>query len=630
MLDTYRLYLKQSSDYCEPHFERFIENYKHYFSKLSYEETKYPFSSKVTTGISFDTVETILPRIIGRNPEFITAAVEPEDVSFEEIAKLVIENQYNNPKLAFLGEPIYLKLVKMVKEALITGTAVGRAFWRRESYKRPVYQYYFPKTKKLVKDPKRAKEYSQKTGLTPEYLKDYETSPFLDDFDLKHLPFFFFYPDPFFPETGRMRYKIERDFYTKQELIDEAETYGYEKTVLEDVLSQKASFTPSITKDFFYQYNQIFNNTFDNSAFATDTSDKMPFYIVDKMWMGGRVYVFVNEKYNLTGDKGIPSPYDLFKDPFIFTYNVLTPHSFYGISEIDAIKKMEDATNDFINMRGDNLYNAMSRIWLVNPSVLDKSKIFRPIPNSVWSVKDVDLAVREIRGQEVTASVYKEVDSLMGQIQKITGVTDYAKGAEGIGIAGRTYGGLRLLQEVANLRFFIKTTVFETITLRALGYYILEMSKQFFNKKRIIRIAGENKIKEIYPEDVRSIKGFMDIHVIPASTRAVDEQAEAMKLNTLLPALAKKAPPFHRMTDELYDRFLLKYLPLFGFRDATYWVRAMRGETKKQEGAQQETQNQEIRQPTMSSTGVRNDVSPLSQLITADANQIPLENLVQK
>ena len=648
----YKNRLKSSKDFCYPHWSRFIDNYRHYLSRLSYKQTeegggedaekinKYPFASKVTTGISFDIVETMMPRIIGRSPEFITAAIEPEDIPYEQVAKMTIEYEYQNPKLHLLGEPIYLKLQKAVREALICGTSVLRGYWRRERIKRAKYK---GKIGEKVEDLEKIISFSKKIGVDIEYVKEYEESPFLDDFDIKHIPFFFFFPDPIISEPGQMRYKIERAFYTKEQLLAEASIFQYDKSVLSELLGkgqERNSFTPDFDKDFLYQYFQLFSEKTITEEMSGSSDDRISLFMVDKMWEGGRVHVFVNEKYCLTGEKGIQSPYDLIKDPFIFCHNIPQPHLFYSRSEIDAIKRMEDAINDLTNMRADNLYQAMSSIYLVNKNVMEGGENFIPYPNSVWQVKDITAAVREIKGQDVTAAVYKETDVLYNYIQKISGVTDYVKGAEGMSLAGRTYGGLRLAQEVANVRLAIKSTLFEEVTLRSLGYMMLEMARQFFDKNRIIRLTGQKSLdfeKEYYEIDVsqlKSIKGYMDIQVIPSSTRAVDEQAEAMRLNSLFDRMSSGRPPFDKMTPNLQYRFLLKYLPLFGFHDALYWVREMRKQ-EQQIQLQQEQQAQKGRQgkktilpvsqeEILTSAGVQNQPSPLEQIL---ANQEGIPNI---
>ncbi|RMD72228.1 MAG: hypothetical protein D6822_01680, partial [Cyanobacteria bacterium J149] len=582
-------------------------------------------------------------RVIGRDPEFITAATEDDDIPFEEVAKMTIWSQYHNPKLALLGEPIYVKLQKMVKESLICGTAIGRAYWRREGIKRLNYKARVEETGKEG-DVQKMAEYASKYGYKLKFIEKYEETPFLDDFDLRHIPFFFFFPDPYFSEPGKMRFKIERDFYSMNELIAEAEMFGYDKAVMNEIANKdkrSLSFTPELDKDFMYRYNQLFADI--NQQTFTNDDARVQLLIVDKMWENGRVHVIVNEKYVLTGKEGMESPYKLIRDPFVFSQNVLVPHSFYSRSEIDAIKRIEDAMNDMTNMRLDNIFQALSSIYLVNNRVMEDADSFVPLPNSVWSVKDVDKAMREIKGQDVTAGVYKESSELYSFIQRIAGVTDYAKGGENITLAGRTYGGLRLAQEAANIRFLIKSTVFEQVTLKSLGYMMLEMARQFINKDRVVRIMGEKTLEhkadfyKIKAADLKSIKGFMDIQVIPSSTRAVDEQAEAMKLNGLADRIALQKPPFDRMTPELYDRFLLKYLPLFGFRDAIYWVRSMRGQEGKQKGENKPPKEEkQVEKPNtnlpvnetqmVTPTGIQNQPNPLEQLL---ANQAGIPNQPQ-
>ena len=117
--DVYIDRLRQSKSVSESHWQRAIDNYKHYFGRLDAGDVKdssYPFYSKMSLSLSYEIVETVMPRLIGKDPEFMFVAQEPGDVQYEDVARLAVETQYNNPKLELLGEPIYLKLQRMVKE----------------------------------------------------------------------------------------------------------------------------------------------------------------------------------------------------------------------------------------------------------------------------------------------------------------------------------------------------------------------------------------------------------------------------------------------------------------------------------------------------------------------------------
>lgn len=601
ILKDYQDRKKRSFDLSRSHWDRAIDNYKHYFGRLDVGNTSegdYPFQSQIVIPISYEIVETVMPRIIGRDPEFTTIAMESEDVDYEQVAKLAVESGYNNPKLELAGEPIYLKLQRGVKELLVTGNMVLRAYWRRETQKRMQYMANLDIAGfKNEADIKKVLESAKKLGKDGDvtFSKKMVDCPYLDDFDVKLVPFFFFLPDVEMVETGRMRYKIETDYMTLQELQDEAEIFGYDKAMMSDVQDQvkqkRSGFTPDITKDFMKSYNDIFA-TINPSALSTD-DDKIPLLMVDKMWMGDKVAVFVNEKFNLTGDEGMDNPYDVKKDPFIFGHDVTIPHSYYSFGEIDAIKKMEDGNNDIVNMRYDNLLSSMLNYWLVNPNMVDPNDEFSPIPNSVTYVKDVDRSVRVINGNNVTATAYKESEELYTMIQRITGVNDYTKGNEGDTLAGRTYGGLRLVQEASNARFIVKSRLFEKLTLKSLGYFILEMSKQFINKDRIIRQFGEDGEAvtkgTISAGNLKSIKGFMDMKVVPNSAMVIDEQAEAMKMNNLADRFLTDKGPFANIPSSVYDKFMLKFLQLYGIHDAMYWVREIK---KNRESVEKEAKKQ--------------------------------------
>ena len=653
-LQKYKNRLRESRNYSEPQWERAVENYEHYLSKLrtSNDSGDYPFNSKMTVPISYDIVETILPRFIGRDPEFSAVAVEPSDVAYEQQAKLVIEMEYNNPKLEMMGEPIYLKLLKGVKEALITGNAVLRPYWRRNVKKQIQYVARLERAKKEG-NPNEIYAMAKKMQAEDEvtFAKKVVDSPVIDDFDIRHLPFFHFFPDVPMIETGRMRYKIERDYMTWDELQAEAEIFGYDKKVMSELKeltdNNENGFTPDVSKDFQSQYNDLFGSV--NDVAFDDDSDKIALFAVDKMWEGSKVHVFVNEKYQLTPEEGMDNPYDVMQDPFIFVRDVLIPHSYFARSELDWIKRLEDGVTDLYNMRYDNLLQSMLNIWLYNPNYIADGDEFIPIPNTLTAVRDVEKSVRVISGQDVTGNTYQEAQTLTALSKETAGINDYVKGLEGDTIAGRTYGGLRLVQEAANARFIVKARTFEKTTLKALGYFILEMSRQFIDKPRYKRLSGDlspqdEQFATIHPDKLKSIKGFMDIKVVPNSSMQLDQQAEAMRLNAVADRMMAGKGPFENIPPSVYDKFLLKYLQVNGINDAVYWVREIqkaREEVEKQAKEQpqpsmpvpqaqpplpQQQQNpQELagvmppeampQEQVMQSNGISNQPSPLAQLL---------------
>lgn len=589
-LQIFKDRLRASKNYAEPHWDRAIDNYKHYLGRLDVgntKETDYPFESKMVIPMSYDIVETVLPRMIGKDPEFTPIAFEPADAPYENAAKLILEMQYNNPKLELLGEPIYMKLFKAVKECLITGNAVLRPFWRRQTTKQIRYLASLDRAGITEdEDIKKVLQMAEELKATGEikYSKKLVDSPFLDDFDVRLLPFFRYLPDPDFSEPGRMRYHIERDAMTFEELADEAAIFGYDKAVMEEIFylweQKRAGHSSDIDTDFMKDYNDLFASPQQNISNINSGSDtKRQLLLVDKMWEGDRVHVFVNEKYQLTGDDGMPNPYNVMMPPFIYLNDIPMPHSYFARGEIDAMKKLEDGITDIYNMRFDNLIQSMLNIWLVNHNFIAEGDEFVPIPNTTTSVTDVDRAVRNIVGTNVTETTPQMAQDLIGIVQRVTGVNDYVKGLEGATLAGRTYGGLRLVQEAANARFIVKSKLFEKTTLKSLGYFMLEMSRQFINKDRVSRIIGDSldvEEKVVKAGDLKQIKGFMDIKIIPNSTMQIDQQAEALRLNAVADRFMTNKAPFNGIPNEVYDKFLLKFLQAYNIPDAIYWVRARR------------------------------------------------------
>jgi len=74
--------LELSREYTQPYFDRFLDNNKHYFLRTIDEMVEsdpdaYPFYSRLSIPITYQTVETILPRMFSQLPTFNIKTDEP-------------------------------------------------------------------------------------------------------------------------------------------------------------------------------------------------------------------------------------------------------------------------------------------------------------------------------------------------------------------------------------------------------------------------------------------------------------------------------------------------------------------------------------------------------------------------
>ena len=157
-----------SKEYCKPYFDRFLDNYKHYFIRiideaLEQDPEAYPFYSTLTIPISFQIVETILPRMFSRLPDF-SIKTEPENDQLSEIKLAsLIKYQLEHPYL--IDDPIFARMITYLKELFITGNAWGEVPW------------VFKEAEMLEHQP-----YSIQMGLEPSWnnlkiLEKYEVEP---------------------------------------------------------------------------------------------------------------------------------------------------------------------------------------------------------------------------------------------------------------------------------------------------------------------------------------------------------------------------------------------------------------------------------------------------------------------
>lgn len=222
--------------------------------------------------------------------------------------------------------------------------------------------------------------------------------------------------------------------------------------------------------------------------------------------------VMVNDVPILKG-ASMPNPYDFKESMFIGVPYLRVPGEYEGYGLPMILENPQIMLNMIKNQRLDAMTLNIHKMWIVNPLAnINKNElvvrpfgiIYSPDPNGA----------REVNTSDIKPSAYKEEELLKGDMRYSSGVDDFSMGVGG-GTPSATE--VRHLREstLERVRLFINHL--GDAYSKVMRFYI-SMYNQFYSKKMIIRITGDDGELEYPIIQKDDLKGEYDYKatVIPS------------------------------------------------------------------------------------------------------------------
>ena len=542
---------KLSKEYCQPFFDRFIDNYKHYFLRIIDEAIEedpevYPFYSTLTVPVSFQTVETVVPRMFSKLPSFNITTEEENDEEAESQLKELIKYQLQHPYL--IDDPIFLRIVTFLKEMFITGNAWGEVPWVFKEAEVLEHQPYSiqmgtkPDWSNLIK----LDEY----GLEPDWALVKTKKTVIDAPVFQHRSIFHVFPDPKKKRVSDLGWIIVEDFLSKEEVMDLVNMNPKKYQNIDQLEKMKEWKGGAMKADM--AYDEEMASIFGSQDFTNKDCDSP----LVKVWFMKEKYKFsiiINEKITIReGD----NPNGDGKIGMFLCKDIPVPNQLFAWGEIDPIKKIEDSMSDQANMRNDRVFKDLLDMWKLDPTTLIDGEEFIPEPGVVVQVNDMT-GIQAIESKQANASAYREYEEWDKILQATTGASDYVTGGNEPGMTD-TAEGISLMQQAANARFMLKLNLFEQIGLKAMGVMYVQRNRMFFDKEQ--KVMTDKGPLTITPNKIRMIRGNVNFIVDSNSTEAANSDKELRKWKLIIDMVAKGDKPFDNLSQESYDYVARKML----------------------------------------------------------------------
>lgn len=224
-----------------------------------------------------------------------------------------------------------------------------------------------------------------------------------------------------------------------------------------------------------------------------------------------------------------------FGHPFVMLRDYEVMDHFYPMGELEAIEVLQHELNatrtQMLNHR-----SKFARKYIVHKDSFDEQamkSIRSDVDNEMvmfdGEIQDMERAVVAMPVQGTPPDFYNQSDLIQSDIDRISGVSDYMRGATAN--IRRTATEAAMIQDAQNARAADKLANIEQV-LSEIGERLIQLMQQFMTGEHVVRIVGMNSPTWV-KFDSEYIQGQFDFEVEAGSTQPMNEsfrQQQALQL----------------------------------------------------------------------------------------------------
>lgn len=275
--------------------------------------------------------------------------------------------------------------------------------------------------------------------------------------------------------------------------------------------------------------------------------------------------VILYEFYNLldqtwcvfpeTGDSGFlidPEPFKYpFKHPFVVYENYEVPDQFYALGDLEMLEPLQRELNAVRTSQMNDRKRFVPKHIARRGGLADDAiaALESDVPNTVIFVEDevndlINGVIVPLRQDTIVAEMYGYSDQIIGDIERVSGLTEYQRGE--VPETRRTATEAAILQDASNARVSDKLAGVEKF-IRQIAENLVQLAQQYMTGEQVARISGHGDEQMWVPFDREDIEGEFDFDVEAGSTQpqneAVKRQTALQLLNTMSPYLGTVIRP---------------------------------------------------------------------------------------
>lgn len=465
------------------------ENYRLYKSKLKEKRE----GANLFIPYTWATVEQLKARaqqaLFSRSPYVGYAGNSQDDVAGAKIMEdLVYYQMKEKIKLPF-------KFIQALESIFVYGTAIALYQWE-----------YKTKTVKAKQD-----VINPITGIKENETLVNQEIDIYNDPDIEFIDVDDFFPDPEGWDNNTCGYYATRS-WKDTEYLRRKEKDGIYK--LPENIENDSGIPP-------IDFRQEINNKPDVSGERKKAHELISYYTDDYK------IVVLNRKHVI---EKIENPNFDHEKPFIRIVAFPQQKEFWGEAIVRVLQSLQEELNSTRNQRIDNVSLILNAVWKKRESADIDPKQLKCKPGNVIEVQNMD-DIQPLEFPDVTASAYNEEQVIKQDIQFVSAVSEYARGATPQ--RKETATTVTTIQDAANIVFNYIIMVIEITGLLPIADAIKKLNQQYIDEEKVVRLfdvpAGEWNYKTVTPAE---IQGSYD--VVSSSPRLESQQTKENKRAQML------------------------------------------------------------------------------------------------
>ncbi len=422
------------------------------------------FGKELFIPMCFSTVETIIPAMLTNSPPMdVQPRTRTSETNVSHV-KALLEAQQEEAKFP-------LKLQTVGKDGLITGTGVGKTWWRRD------YQV----KQQIVNS-------SEPGGglVTTRALKMCYDDPDFEAVDPQD-----FITDPFGDRIENVDGAFHRAWRSNAYVKRMRDTKQWRNL---DAVEDIAGLTDAT------KYSEVWNERTRagdqvNTEAGTPSSvsgERAAVHEVLEYWDGDRVVTILDRKIIVASGPN-PNWHGLL--PFQVYRPTEDPHRLRGIGEIEPIEQLQEELNTLRTQRRYNADLVLQRVFAYHEGVVDREQIQFGPGYAIGVNGDPRELIFPIQVGDIPHSSYEEEDRISADADRTSGISDVIAGA-GLSGGGDTATGVQMGYSAASRRIENKLMRLELEVINPAASQFVAMSQQRIITNREIPIpqppsAGE-------------------------------------------------------------------------------------------------------------------------------------------
>lgn len=277
-------------------------------------------------------------------------------------------------------------------------------------------------------------------------------------------------------------------------------------------------------------------------------------------WEDDRVVTIANRAVIIREAK---NPFYHGKKPFVHIINNVVPHEFYGLGEVEPLERLQHELNAKRNQRLDAVNLILNPIFkLIRGKGVNIDDVQNMQPGSIVRMNEPD-GLQPLLVPDVKTSAYNEEEMVKRDMQDVSGMYDYARGATPA--RRETATAITSLQEMANMRFQKRLRLIIEMGIIRLTEMLVALNQQYMTTTKVIPIVGRGEGINFMRVTPQEIQGQFDyIPKTPLASPEIAKGVERRQLIELLGVLTNVKPLLPEL--ELRE-VIIKIIEAFGWKD---------------------------------------------------------------